>query len=238
MNCPGTDDRGRAPTNRDNPWIYPAQDVTPYVAPDVVDGEVIEIREGEQSPAALRSGRGEVGPLGAGWGLGSWSGPVYGWLPGCGPDSVDPAWWWLGCHGGAGVSTLASLITGGADAARAWPDPGFGGPARVVLVARGDVHGLRTALHAVRQWAAHEVPPVELFGVVVVADAPGRLEPEQNEQLARLRAGAGAVWLIPWIEELRIRAPHALRRTPVALTRLTADLAALASPYSRETSCY
>jgi hypothetical protein len=132
---------------------------------------------------------------------------------------------------------LAALVPGGADAAGAWPDPRYGGPTPLVLLARSHLHGLRAALRAIQQWASHDVPPIELAGAVIIADAPGGQHPPQDQQLNRRRAVVDEVWLIPWIEELRILAPHALRHTPTAFTRLALDLAALTSPHSQETSC-
>jgi hypothetical protein len=54
--------------------------------------------------------------------------------------------WWLGVHGGAGVSTLTQLIPGGADAFRRWPAPAVhGGPPGVVLVCRTHARGMLAA---------------------------------------------------------------------------------------------
>lgn len=185
----------------------------------------------DAQPNSRRPPAGEVAPLEPGQGLPSWTGPVRAWTAGYGPNTPSPAWWWLGCHGGAGVSTLAAFIRGGADAGQGWPDPAHGGPAQVVLVARSSAHGLRCALSATRQWAAHAVPAVELVGAVVVADAPGRkLYPAQTEQLAHLRGVLAAVWVIPWLEELRVATPAAFPAVPPAISDLGADLATLAPP--------
>lgn len=217
------------------PWAEP--DVGHRTAPGPAGRE----RPGPGGPpTSRRPAVGEVAPLEAGQGLPSWTGPVRAWTAGYGPNSPDPSWWWLGCHGGAGVSTLATFIRGGADAGQGWPDPAYGGPTRVVLVARSSAHGLRAALSATRQWAAHAVPAVELLGAVVVADAPGRkLYPAQTEQLAHLRGVLAAVWVIPWLEELRVATPTALPSVPPTISDLGADLAAcspLAPPRSWETS--
>ncbi|WP_454173552.1 DUF6668 family protein [Microbacterium maritypicum] len=101
------------------------------------------------------------------------------------PDRVDQlpvhdrgataALWWVGAHGGSGESTLAALMPGTQAAGHAWPRTPSQTPARTVLVARGDARGLRAAQDAMRQWAAGLVPSVEVLGLVVMADAPGRV---------------------------------------------------------------
>ena len=96
---------------------------------------------------------------------------------------VDHAWWWLGVHGGAGVTTLERAVAGGRDAGLAWP-VSVESPA-VVLVARSSANGIQAAQNAARQWASGMVPGVDLLGLVVVADAPGR-RPGVLRNLVRL----------------------------------------------------
>lgn len=149
-----------------------------------------------------------------------------------GPPGRDPAgepvgeptgagWWWLGVHGGAGVTTLRVLVPGGLDAGRGWPDPAAGGPAAVVLVCRTHVVGLGGARDAVRQWAAGATAEgVLLAGLVAVADGPGRPARPQLELLRLLRGVVPRLWRVPWVE--------ALRAVPAAELGLHPALAALA----------
>jgi hypothetical protein len=121
------------------------------------------------------------------------------------PPNVRPAYWWVGCHGGAGVTTLATAIgQSAADARGHWPAPQRPDLARTVLVARTHFHGLSTAQLVGRQWASGSVPEgTEVLGLVLVADAPGKL-PRPLRDLAQLVSGGfPRVWEIPWIEELR-----------------------------------
>ncbi|GAA0439029.1 hypothetical protein GCM10010357_70540 [Streptomyces luteireticuli] len=98
---------------------------------------------------------------------------------------------------------LAQTVPGGVDANRAWPALPGGHPARVVLVARSSVHGLTAAQQAARQWAAGAVPGAVLLGLVVVADAPGRL-PRPLRDLHRLvTGGVPRTWTVPWWEAWR-----------------------------------
>ena len=109
-------------------------------------------------------------------------------------DGEQAAVWWVGAHGGAGESTLEELFVGSRAADHGWPLSAASlPPARVVLVARTHAHGLRAAQSAIREWAAGDAR-VLLLGLVLIADAPGRL-PHTLRQLADLIAGGvPAVW--------------------------------------------
>ncbi|GAA4288606.1 DUF6668 family protein [Georgenia daeguensis] len=126
----------------------------------------------------------------------------------------SPAPWWLGTHGGAGESTLAGFVPSSAAAGHAWPLPrDVGGTQPVVLVARTSHRGLESARLAATQWAAGDVLGVELLGLVLMADAPGRL-PRPLRDLARhVAGGVPRVWSVPWVEAWRSggdAVPHAL----------------------------
>ncbi|MFI6340483.1 DUF6668 family protein [Streptomyces sp. NPDC050535] len=140
------------------------------------------------------------------------------------PGAVH-GWWWLGVHGGAGVSTLERAVPGGQDAGLAWPAAAQS-PA-VVLVARSSANGIKAAQNAARQWASGMVPGVDLLGLVVVADAPGR-RPRVLQNLVRLVSGAvPRLWEIPWVE------PWRLGESP--MTHLPKECAPLARDLSRLT---
>ena len=138
--------------------------------------------------------------------------------------------WWVGAHGGAGESTLEELFSGSRAAEHAWPIHAAGQPpARVVVVARTNAHGLKAAQRAVREWATGDVP-VLLLGLVLIADAPGRL-PHALRQLADLIAGGvPAVWSLPWIEAWRIGDPPGPSNAPKVVGRLLEDLQAMTEP--------
>jgi hypothetical protein len=72
----------------------------------------------------------------------------------------------------------------------------------VVLVARTDARGLRAVQRAVRELAEHRLP-VDLLGLVLMADAPGRL-PRVLRDLAGVVGGTvPRVWSLPWVEAWR-----------------------------------
>ncbi|MGW7514256.1 DUF6668 family protein [Streptomyces sp. NPDC054796] len=127
-------------------------------------------------------------------------------------------------HGGAGVSSLERAISGGRDANRAWPTASTS--QSVVLVARSTAHGLEAAQHAAQQWASRMVTGVELLGLVVVADAPGK-RPRLLRDRVRLVSGAvPRLWEVPWVEQWRLGEPH----LPKECTALARDLTRLTRP--------
>lgn len=129
----------------------------------------------------------------------------------------------LGAHGGAGVDCLlrAGLEQAGAvDATGCWPAVG-----PVLLVARTSTHGLERARDLARQHASGTAgPATQLLGLVLVADAPGRL-PARVRDLADLVCGAFArTWQVPWLQEWRLAAAAEPLPTHPEVRRLLADL--------------
>ncbi|MFK0114994.1 DUF6668 family protein [Streptomyces sp. NPDC090994] len=108
---------------------------------------------------------------------------------------------WVGTHGGAGVTTLAEVY-GGHDCGRGWPGPAD--PPSVLLVARTHAAGLAAAVRALDAFRHGEAPPgLALDGVVLVADAPGRL-PRPLAQRVRLLEAAVDVHRVPWVPAWRL----------------------------------
>ncbi|MGW1991382.1 DUF6668 family protein [Embleya sp. NPDC001921] len=134
----------------------------------------------------------------------------------------------MGCHGGAGVSSLAATFPAGVDAGRRWPVPADASVSRVLLVARSHAPGLRAAQFAARQWKSGTVPRVRLLGLVVVADAPGSLPRPLKDLLRLITGGFPAIWTIPWIEDWRFGRFSPLSRPPAPISRLAKDLLILA----------
>lgn len=107
----------------------------------------------------------------------------------------------LGVHGGAGESTLAAWLDA-RPCGHAWPtSPGL--RPRVLLAARTHARGLETARRAASEWASGSMP-VDVLGLVLIGDAPGRKLPTSLR--AQVRQLAGAVpktWTIPFLPALR-----------------------------------
>lgn len=123
--------------------------------------------------------------------------------------------WWLGAHGGAGETTLASLSPGTRPADHAWPIPTKGGHSKVVVVARNNYNGLLAAQRAAIEWASGSLgADVQLMGLVLIPDAPGK-RPKAIEQLERVISGGfPRVFNMPWMEEWRFAAATSTKLPP------------------------
>lgn len=117
--------------------------------------------------------------------------------------------WWLGAHGGAGETTLATLMPGTRAAGHAWPIPADPGTIhRVVLVARSSFAGLTAARKASIDWASGSLGGgVQLAGVALMADAHGRLPKPLRDLEQLLAGGVPRVWDLPWVEAWRYGPP-------------------------------
>jgi hypothetical protein len=145
--------------------------------------------------------------------------------------------WWLGVHGGAGESKLASIFQGSRPADHAWPHVVTSPlPAAVVLVARSNYDGLRAAQLAATQWASGLVPYANVLGLVLVADAPGR-SPRPLRDLAHVvGGGVPRTWSLPWIEAWRLGEAPSLTDLPREARRLVDDLSSILLPGTSRTT--
>ncbi|MEU9136153.1 hypothetical protein AB0D33_09330 [Streptomyces sp. NPDC048404] len=109
---------------------------------------------------------------------------------------------WVKAHGGSGATSLAEVF-GGVEVGARWPDPARGEPRRVVLVGRTSARGLRSVSQALGALNDGHAPQgLELLGVVLVADAPGRLPLGLLRRIRVLRSVA-RVHRVPWIPAWR-----------------------------------
>ena len=80
---------------------------------------------------------------------------------------------------------------------------------------------------AVAQWAAGVLPSVQLLGLAVIADAPGK-RPKPLSDLVRLIAGGvPRLWELPWVEAFRLGDPPDRMKPPPAYARLIRDVSGL-----------
>jgi hypothetical protein len=132
------------------------------------------------------------------------------------PQSAIAALWFVGAHGGAGESTLAGLDDSWAAAGHGWPNEpspsgrspgGLNTVHQTVIVARSHLAGLRAAQIAARQWASGRAPSIHLLGLIIVADAPGRLPRPLRELQQIVSGGVPRTWTVPWVEAWRTAPP-------------------------------
>ena len=164
----------------------------------------------------------ELSPVGA-------SAPSSPWVPEAltdrllEPSELSAAVWWVGVHGGAGESTLEQLFAGSRAAGHRWPLAAEDVRPVVALVARTSARGLVAAQHAAHDCWTRELA-LELRGLVLIADAPGRL-PRPLRELMAIAAGAvPRVWLLPWVDAWRTGELPAPANSPREAEGLLADL--------------
>ena len=119
-------------------------------------------------------------------------------------DELNVELWWLAAHGGAGETTLGSLVDDTRAAGHAWPLGGACGPRTVVLLGRTSLSGLTAVQHALAHWGSGELD-VNLRALVLLADAPGKLPRPLRDLVRVLQQGApGSACLIPWHPSWRV----------------------------------
>lgn len=138
--------------------------------------------------------------------------------------------WVLGTHGGAAESSLAALVPQWAGATHGWPRTPGVTAAPVLLTCRSSMRGLRSAQLAATQWAAGLVPHARVVGLVVVADAPGRLPRALRDYTQVVAGGVPRTWTLPWIESWRLGDPPETATSPREVRRLVDELTALLRP--------
>ncbi|RRD47675.1 DUF6668 family protein [Arachnia propionica] len=144
----------------------------------------------------------------------------------CLPGS--PTLWCVGAHGGSGESTLASLHEHWSATDHCWPDSRVESSSpRCLVVARTSHYGLMAAQQVLRQWAAARGggPMVQLLGLVLMADAPGRLPTPLRDLAKVVSGGAPRVWSIPWVEAWRF--DSAPRNSPGPISLVVKQINAL-----------
>lgn len=148
----------------------------------------------------------------AGWGQAKRPRPVRG-------KSRDDVGW-VKAHGGSGATSMVEAF-GGVDVGARWPDPARGEPRRVVLVGRTSARGLQSVSQALGALKDGNAPQgLELLGVVLVADAPGRLPLSLLRRIRVLRSVA-RVHRVPWIPAWRTGGrPRSVPRQLATLSRL------------------
>jgi hypothetical protein len=113
------------------------------------------------------------------------------------------ALWVTGAHGGSGESRIADLIGGARATGHSWPVLQDGAKPRVLLVCRADMRGLTAARNALTEWVSGAAPAVDLLGLAVLADAPGKTPKPLRDFTTIVGGGAPRYWNLPWVEAWR-----------------------------------
>lgn len=118
------------------------------------------------------------------------------------PFPGDYAAWLVGCHGGAGTSTLAASLAHVGDAGRTIP--AANDPSMVVLVAASHREGLEAAHRAILQFKSDNAGGATLLGLVLVdITGPAKLPRSLSKKLTArdgvVSAAAPQVWRVPHI---------------------------------------
>lgn len=142
-------------------------------------------------------------------------------------STVDgaPLLWIVGAHGGAGTSTWARLLDAG-DAGASWPQ--HVNPSRslaVVVCCRSTAAGLRAAQDVGIEWAAGGLPG-QLVGLVVGADAPGRLPRELRDQLQISSGAFPHSIFVPWQAQWRFARENDVNTTSRRINKVAATVVA------------
>ncbi|MDK6275960.1 hypothetical protein QP116_09505 [Pseudoglutamicibacter cumminsii] len=130
----------------------------------------------------------------------------------------------MGLHGGAGASTLASLLGDGAsEVGQAWPISqnawtGSAWPIPVIAVARTDHSGLAAADKFVRSWANGQLTGSQLSALVLIEAGPRTSDGRKKATKRLLRMvprGTHIPWMDPWLD-----APPDPARLPGRIKRI------------------
>ncbi|WP_323188865.1 DUF6668 family protein [Brachybacterium halotolerans] len=194
---------GDALTDSSNPWV--TRDSDPEPEPTVVN-DLATPASGPTSPQAGVTVPSEATLL-----------PTRErWSP--------AALWVLGTHGGAGESSLAALVPEWSPAEHEWPHHVGESPTRVLLTARTSMRGLLAARAAATQWAAGRTPRVDVLGLVLIADAPGRVPRPLRDLAGVVSGGVPRTWSVPWVESWRLGESPTPQTAPRAVRRLVEEL--------------
>ena len=134
---------------------------------------------------------------------------------------------WLSAHGGSGVTTLQAATGLGGDNTYLLPVAEGLCPVLMLVVARTHAHGLLCAQQLAVQAASSDdlaSATYHLAGLVLVADAPGKL-PKPLAELAHLISGGyPRTWRVPYVEAWRLGEPPSAANTPKVVARIGQDL--------------
>ena len=163
--------------------------------------------------------------------MGAISAAVTAGAAGAGPELPAPpgaaqALLWLSAHGGSGVTTLQAATGLGGDHTYLLPVAEGLCPVLMLVVARTHAHGLLCAQQLAVQAASSglALATYHLAGLVLVADAPGKLPKPLAELSQLISGGYPRTWRVPYVEAWRLGQPPSPSNTPKVVARIGQDL--------------
>ena len=163
--------------------------------------------------------------------MGAISAAVTAGAAGAGPELPAPpgaaqALLWLSAHGGSGVTTLQAATGLGGDDTYLLPVAEGLWPVLMLVVARTHAHGLLCAQQLAVQAASSglALATYHLAGLVLVADAPGKLPKPLAELSQLISGGYPRTWRVPYVEAWRLGEPPSAANTPKVVARIGQDL--------------
>lgn len=148
--------------------------------------------------------------------------------------SLEPGHhWYLGVHGGAGETTIASLDAYGHAADHQWPAPGT--KHTVVLVARETVPNLLDLQAAIQHFASGAFPGITVTGAVTIAAAPGKTDRAVKRLLEHLEVGTGHLWRVEWHHAFHLVADPQDAGTPGGLRKTLRNIHRVSTSIEGET---
>ncbi|WP_164206902.1 DUF6668 family protein [[Micrococcus luteus] ATCC 49442] len=200
------------------------QSLNPWITKPAADSAAQEAPDAHRPPAAVISS------------------PLRGMVE---PDAADrlarrtmtgsAALWITGTHGGSGESRIADLLHGARVTDHCWPVLQDCSEPRVLLVCRADIRGVTTARSALTQWASGASPEVDLLGLAILADAPGKTPKALRDFATIVGGGAPRLWTLPWVEAWR-HGDSTARPPAREYQRFITDIAALANDTTPRTT--
>lgn len=139
--------------------------------------------------------------------------------------------WLLGVHGGSGARCLSAVLPGARRATG--PEAVVDAADAVVLVCRGSYRGLTAAQDCARGYRdGNGLPRAAVLGVVVSADAPGRVPVPLRRLERRLSGALPVLGHVPWVTQWRLGPPAPGSPRPRWVDTIVAAIGA-ASPVVR-----
>jgi hypothetical protein len=111
-------------------------------------------------------------------------------------EGFSPLVWLVGAHGGAGTTSLAHAVAAFGDAGQQWPAEDE--YPWSVIVARTTREGLEAAHDTALQAQAGKSGDCKVLGVILVADAPGKIPKAIEQRMTVLERVVPTIWTVDY----------------------------------------